>query len=73
MSACRPHQLFANACQSVAAVFLLVRICANAGLAASGIERYAVRQRAMLGAVGETFENRFAVGCYHPPGVVFIV
>ena len=28
----------------------LVRICADAGLAAAGIERYAVRQRTMLDA-----------------------
>ena len=70
---CRPHQLFADARQSVAAVFLLVRICADAGLAASGIERHTVRQSAMLDATGETFENCCTGGYHHPPGVVFMV
>ena len=39
--------------------FILVRICADAGFALVGIERYAVRQRTMLDAASETFENRF--------------
>ena len=62
VSVCRPHQLFADARQSVAAMFIIVRICADAGLAVAGIERYAVRQRTMLDAAGETFENRCAGG-----------
>ena len=73
LSVCRPHQLFADARQSVAAMFILVRICADAGLAVAGIERYAVRQRTMLDAASETFENRCAGGCQRPPGVVFMV
>ena len=72
VSVCRPHQLFADARQSVAAMFFLVRICADAGLAATGIERYAVHQRTMLDVAGETFKNRCTSGCHRPPGVVFM-
>ena len=53
--------------------FFLVRICADAGLTVAGIERYAVRQRTMLDAASETFENRCAGGCQRAPGVVFMV
>ena len=73
VSVCRPHQLFADARQSVAAMFIIVRICADAGLAVAGIERYAIHQRTMLDAAGETFENRCTGGCQRPPGVVFMV
>ena len=73
LSVCRPHQLFADARQSVAAMFIIVRICADAGLTVAEIERYAVRQRTMLDAASETFENRCAGGCQRAPGVVFMV
>ena len=73
MPVCLPHQLFADARQSVAAIFFLIRICADASLAAAGIERYAVRQRTMLDAAGESFENLCTGGYQCPPGVVFIV
>ena len=73
VSVCRPHQLFANARQSVAVMFIIVRICADAGLALTGIERYAVRQRTMLDATSETFKNRCAGGCQRATGVVFMV
>ena len=73
VSVCRPHQLFADARQSVAAMFIIVRICADAGLAVAGIESYAVRQRTMLDVASETFENRCTGGCQRPPGVVFMV
>ena len=69
-----PHQLFEDARQSsVSAIFFLVGICADAGLAVVGIERYAVRQRTTLDAAGETFENRCPGGCQRPPSVVFMV
>ena len=73
MSVCPPHQLFADARQSVSAIFFLVRICADAGLAVAGIEWYAVRQHTMLDAAGETFANRCTGGCQRPPGVDFVV
>ena len=71
VSVCPPHQLFADACQSAATINFLVRICADAGLAVAGIESYAVRQRTMLDAAGETFENRCAGGCQRPRRVWF--
>ncbi len=46
------HQLFADARQSVAVIIFLVRICADAGLAATGIEGYAFHLRTMLDAAG---------------------
>ena len=73
VSVCRPHQLFADARQSVAAMFIIVRICADAGLAVAGVERYAVRQRTMLDAASETFKNLYTGGCQRAPGVVFMV
>ena len=73
VSVCRPHQLFADARQSVAAMFIIVRICADAGLAVAGIESYAVHQRTMFDAAGETFENRCTGGCQRPSIVVFVV
>ena len=54
-------------------LIFLVRICADAGLAATGIEKYTVHQRTMLDVAGETFENRCTSGCQRPPGVVFMV
>ena len=73
MSVCPPHQLFADARLSVAAIIFLVRICADAGLAATGIERYAVHLRTMPDAAGETFEYRYTGGCQRPSIVVFVV
>ena len=73
MSVCPPHQLFADARQSVAVMFIIVRICADAGLAVAGIESYAVHLRTMLDVSGETFENRGTGGCQRSPGVVFMV
>ena len=73
MSVCPPYQLFADARQSVVAMFIIVRICADVGLAVAGIERYAVRQRTMLDAASQTFENRCTGECQRPPDVVFMV
>lgn len=73
MSVCRPHQLFEDAHKSAAAIIFLVRMCTDAGVAATGIERYAVHKRTMLDVAGETFENRCTSGCQRPPGVVFMV
>ena len=72
MSFCRLFQLFTDAYQPAAAVFFLARICDYVGLTAAEIEGYAVRQSAMLDALGENFEYRCTSECHHPLSVTVI-
>ena len=73
VSVCRPHQLFADARQSVAAIFSSFAYVLMQALRWLGLKGTPFANAQCSTLRGETFENRCTGGCQRPPGVVFMV